>query len=101
MQYDLNGLPLYPMTVSAPPGDTFNIKEYRETLKRETNTNLVNTIKTKPPKKQIVSTTGLSQSALTVQEALKRAGKPPRKRSGQRKPAPNIKNVKLAAQFRP
>ncbi|TVQ84011.1 MAG: hypothetical protein EA357_04225 [Micavibrio sp.] len=101
MQYDLNGLPLYPMRVLAPPGEAFNIKEYRETLKRESNQNLVNTVKTKPPKKQIVSTTGLSQSALTAQEALRRAGKPPRRRTGQRKPAANLKNVKLAAQFSP
>src|SRR5690606_5343847 len=101
MSYDLNGLPLYPLKVAAPPGEVFNEVRYKESLKRESNTGLVRTVKTKPPRKQHVTTTRLKQSTLTVSEVLSRAGKPPRKRSGQRKPVPNVKNIKLAAQFRP
>ena len=98
MSYDLNGLPLYPLKVTAPPGEMFNEVRYKETLKRESNTNLVKTVKTAPPKKQHVTTTGLKQSTLTVSEVLNRAGKPPRKREGQRKPVPNVKNVKPTGQ---
>jgi len=101
MSYDLNGLPLYPLKVTAPPGEPFNEVRYKETLKRESNTSLVKTVKTAPPKKQHVTTTGLKQSTLMVSEVLRRAGQPPRKRSGQRKPSASLKNVKLAAQLRP
>ncbi len=97
MSYDLNGLPLYPLKVAAPPGEVFNELRYKETLKRESNTSLVKTVKTAPPKKQHVTTTGLKQSTLTVTEVLSRAGKPPRKRPT--RPATKQK-VKLAVQFK-
>ena len=97
MSYDLNGLPLYPLKVTAPPGKPFNEVRYKETLKRESSTSLVKTVKTAPPKKQIVTTTGLKQSTLTISEVLSRAGKPPRKRPTQ--PATKQK-VKLAVQFK-
>src|SRR5690606_28013331 len=52
MSYDLNGLPLYPLKVVAPPGEPFNEVRYKESLKRESNTSLVKAVKTAPPKKQ-------------------------------------------------
>jgi len=97
MSYDLNGLPLYPLKVTAPPGEPFNEVRYKETLKRESNISLVKTVKIAPPRKQIVTTVGLKQSTLTVSEVLKRAKIPPR--NGGRKtrsPAFNAKaRVKL------
>jgi hypothetical protein len=87
MSYDLNGLPLYPLKVTAPPGEMFNEVRYKESLKRESNTSLVKTVKTAPPKKQIVTTTGLKQSTLTVSEVLKRGGRPPKNR-GEKARAP-------------
>lgn len=92
MSYDLNGLPLYPLKVAAPPGEPFNEVRYKETLKRESNAGLVNTVKTAPPKKQHVTTTGLKQSTLTVSEVLQR-GKIPPKNGGKktRSPAFNAK----------
>jgi hypothetical protein len=78
MSYDLNGLPLYPLKVTAPPGEPFNEVRYKESLKRESNTGLVKTVKTAPPKQQHVSTTGLKQSTLTISEVLKRGGHPPK-----------------------
>ncbi|MBL1146211.1 MAG: hypothetical protein D8M28_00760 [Proteobacteria bacterium] len=98
MSYDLNGLPLYPLKVAAPPGEPFNEVRYKETLKRESNTGLVKTVKTAPPKKQHVTTTALKQSTLTVSEVLSRAGKPPRKRTSGQAAKPK---VRLAAQFKP
>ena len=73
-------MPLYPLKVAAPPGEVFNEVRYKESLKRESNTGLVKAVKTNPPRKQIVTTTGLKQSTLTVSEVLKRAGHPPKNR---------------------
>tara|TARA_R110002124_G_scaffold208383_2_gene374752 strand:- start:2725 stop:3246 length:522 start_codon:yes stop_codon:yes gene_type:complete len=87
MSYDLNGLPLYPLKVAAPPGEPFNEVRYKESLKRESNTSLVKTVKTAPPRKRHVTTTGLKQSTLTVSEVLKRGGHPP-KNTGAKTRAP-------------
>jgi len=92
MSYDLNGLPLYPLKVAAPPGEQFNEVRYKETLKRESNISLVKTVKTAPPRKQIVTTTGLKQSTLTVTEVLSRGGHPPKNGGAKtRAPAFNAK----------
>lgn len=98
MSYDLNGLPLYPLKVAAPPGEMFNEARYKKTLKRESNTSLARTVKTAPPKKKHVTTTGLKQSTLTVSEVLKRGKIPPLNGSKTtRTPAFNVKaKVKLS-----
>tara|TARA_R110002124_G_scaffold265191_4_gene431895 strand:+ start:575 stop:1822 length:1248 start_codon:yes stop_codon:yes gene_type:complete len=97
MSYDLNGLPLYPLKVTAPLGEPFNEVRYKETLKRESNTSLVKTVKTAPPKKQHVTTTGLKQSTLTVSEVLKRGKIPPRN-AGRKTRAPTF-NTKTTVKF--
>ena len=78
--------------MTEPAGEPFNEVYYKESVKRESNTSLVKAVKTAPPKKQHVTTTGLKQSTLTVTEVLKR-GKIPPKNGGRttRAPAFNTK----------
>jgi hypothetical protein len=86
MQYSLNGVPMHKVVIADPPLD---VKSYRKTLRYQSSASLVNTIKTKPPKAQVINAADLRKSTATVSEILKRAknkSTPPPKATRQKKP---------------
>ena len=69
MQYSLNGVPMYKISISDPPLD---IAAYRQTLSYQSSVTLIKTIKSKPPKGQVINAADLAKSTATVSEILKR-----------------------------
>jgi hypothetical protein len=87
MGYTLNGLPLHPIIITAPPEPPFDEIRYRQNLKRQSHAQLVRTVTTAPPK-QPISTTGLRQNVLEVKEVLGRGTTPSSEMPG---PSPQAK----------
>ncbi len=74
MQYSLNGVPMYKISISDPPLD---IAAYRQTLSYQSSATLIKSIKTKPAKGQRTTTADLAKSTATISEILKRAKSKP------------------------
>lgn len=72
MPYSLNGIPMHPVKINDPPLD---MKRYQQTLSGYSAATLVKTVKTKPPKGQVLNAAELRMGTATVSDILKRSRK--------------------------